>query len=201
MVSPCTEAAHTSIKLFGKTVVVTDIPKQCSEVAENSMSPNYVAVKSELDDKHVQGLESSNSNSQVVFGILPNSAAPSCLPQPSLNPAACYPFGDMFALPWFTWYQGMAYPYTPSWKETSSTPHSNYGEIKNELDGERSLAGSNSGSANEGNQNSHAAESKDQSNSGKKGFVPYKRCLAERDDKSSISFLQEREGQRARVCS
>ncbi|PIN24832.1 Transcription factor, Myb superfamily [Handroanthus impetiginosus] len=34
-----------------------------------------------------------------------------------------------------------------------------------------------------------------------RGFLPYKRCLAEKDGISLISFLQEREGQRARVCS
>jgi hypothetical protein len=34
-----------------------------------------------------------------------------------------------------------------------------------------------------------------------RGFVPYKRCLAERDENSLIVGLEEREGQRARVCS
>ncbi|KAL1318202.1 protein REVEILLE 7 isoform X2 [Arachis ipaensis] len=34
-----------------------------------------------------------------------------------------------------------------------------------------------------------------------RGFVPYKRCLAERDASSLIVALEERKGQRARVCS
>ncbi|CAJ1952247.1 unnamed protein product [Sphenostylis stenocarpa] len=34
-----------------------------------------------------------------------------------------------------------------------------------------------------------------------RGFVPYKRCLADRDGNSLIASLEEREGQRARVCS
>ncbi|KAG5007464.1 hypothetical protein AAZX31_09G151600 [Glycine max] len=34
-----------------------------------------------------------------------------------------------------------------------------------------------------------------------RGFVPYKRCLAERDGHSFIVAMEEREGQRARVCS
>lgn len=34
-----------------------------------------------------------------------------------------------------------------------------------------------------------------------RGFVPYKRCLAERDANSLIVGLEEREGQRARLCS
>lgn len=34
-----------------------------------------------------------------------------------------------------------------------------------------------------------------------RGFVPYKRCLAERDSNSLIVSVEEREGQRARVCS
>ncbi|XP_019431388.1 PREDICTED: protein REVEILLE 7-like isoform X2 [Lupinus angustifolius] len=33
-----------------------------------------------------------------------------------------------------------------------------------------------------------------------RGFVPYKRCLAERDANSLVASLEEREGQRARVC-
>ncbi|XP_027359564.1 protein REVEILLE 7-like isoform X2 [Abrus precatorius] len=34
-----------------------------------------------------------------------------------------------------------------------------------------------------------------------RGFVPYKRCLAKRDGNSLIVAMEEREGQRARVCS
>ncbi|KAE9586113.1 putative transcription factor MYB-HB-like family [Lupinus albus] len=46
-------------------------------------------------------------------------------------------------------------------------------------------------------QKSHHVEGK----VSQRGFVPYKRCLAERDANSLIASLEEREGRRARVCS
>ncbi|KAL3824951.1 hypothetical protein ACJIZ3_020980 [Penstemon smallii] len=197
----------TKIKLFGKTVVVRDTPKQSSEIVENSeLLPPEIINKSESnDEKLVQGLSLNISHSQAVFGFVSDSVTPSCLPQPSFNNGYCH-MENIFALPWFTWYQGVAYPYAPPYKETapaSAAEFPRYGLEDPEPQQEESMVGSNSGSTSEvktKNRKNDAVESKNVCSSGK-GFVPYKRCLAERDDKLSICYLQEREGQRARVCS
>ncbi|KAI3454333.1 hypothetical protein Pfo_010996 [Paulownia fortunei] len=213
--SPYAGEPYTSIKLFGKTVVVRDTPKQSLEVVENSESllPGVMDEKSESNnDGLVQGLRSNNLESQVVFGFVSNSATPSSLPPHPLANNYC-PTENIFSLPWCTWYHGPVYPYSSSCKKTAeenvADPPLKEGlKDEEELQREGSLVGSNSGSiceVNADNRNSDVVESKHLSNSGNnkygKGFVPYKRCLAERDDKSSISFLQGREGQRARVCS
>lgn len=211
--SPYSVEPYMSIKLFGKTVVVRDTPKQSLEVVENSESslPGVVNEKSEINsDSLVQGLSSNNLDSQVVFGFVSDTATPSCLPPHPLANIYC-PMDNLFSLPWCTWYHGPVYPNSSSREKTAAenvadSPFKE-GLKDEEHPREGSLVGSNSGSTagvNADNQNSDVVESKHLSNSGNKsgkGFVPYKRCLAERDDKSSISFLQGREGQRARVCS
>ncbi|GFP99071.1 titan-like protein [Phtheirospermum japonicum] len=77
-------SSYTSIKLFGKTVVVRDAMKQSSEVSDNAQSsspPDSVRVKIENNtDEVVQGLRSTNLNSQVI-GNDSKSIAPCFLPQ------------------------------------------------------------------------------------------------------------------------
>ncbi|XP_020548212.1 protein REVEILLE 7-like isoform X1 [Sesamum indicum] len=206
--SPNAGEPYTSIKLFGKTVVVRDTPKQPLDVVENSESllPGAVDDKSENNnDKFAQGLSPNNLDSRVVFGFVSNSSSPACLPPQPLANIYC-PMENLITLPWSTWYHSTAFPYSSSY---NNTVIENFEGLKDEeLQREGSLVGSNSGSTgevNNDNRNSDVVDSKQLSSPGKKecgkGFVPYKRCLAERDDKLSISFLQEREGQRARVCS
>ncbi|KAG6383133.1 hypothetical protein SASPL_157118 [Salvia splendens] len=141
--SPYTNEPPTSIKLFGKTFVVRDTPKQPNE-------------------------ESESCSDNVANAILPRSNV-----------------DNMFALPWCAW---CTHPvYTCPWAL----------EKTNQIEG--SLVGSNSGSTgglNGDGRNIDVVESS--SPRSRKGFVPYKRCLAERDDQSSTSL---REVQRARVCS
>ncbi|XP_047956309.1 protein REVEILLE 2-like [Salvia hispanica] len=141
--SPYTTEAHTSIKLFGKTFVVRDTPKQ----------PN----------------EESESCSDNVANATP--------PRTNVD--------NMFALPWYAWYTHPVYTCPLALEKTNQT--------------EDSLVGSNSGSTsglNGDGRNIDVVESS--SPQSQKGFVPYKRCLAERDDQSSMSL---REGRRARACS
>lgn len=211
--SPYTVEPYSSIKLFGKTVLVRDTPKQSLEVVENSESSLGCGVneKSETNgDNVVQGLSSNNLDSQVAFGIVSDSGTPPCVPPNPVVNIYCQ-MDNVFAVPWYTWYRGPTYPYPLSCEKIAaelvadSPPKE---ELKNEENPrEGSLVGSNSGltgGINVDSRNSDVVELKHMFSPAKessKGFVPYKRCLAERDDKSSISLLQGREGRRARVCS
>lgn len=187
------DSPYTSIKLFGKTVVVKDTAKQSLHVMENSESSFPVNFKSESNDEVViQGSSPNNLDSDVAFGLVSDNAASSSLP-PHPLPNLFYPMEDMFRLPWYTWYHGPMYQYSSPFEKT--VLH------EEESTREGSLVGSNSGptgGVNAENQNSGVVESKHLGDECGKGFVPYKRCLAERDDKS---FLHGHEGQRARVCS
>ncbi|KAL8464780.1 hypothetical protein ACS0TY_034325 [Phlomoides rotata] len=188
---------HTSIKLFGKTVVVRDTTKQSLQVVENSESsfPAVMNLKSE-SNSDVQGLSSNNLDSLNAFGLFSDSAAPLRLP-PHPLPNVYYPMENMFSLPWYTWYNGPMYQYSSRFeKNVPDNVLNDEGRTR-----EGSLVGSNSectGGVNAENQNSGVVESKHLGEEFVKGFVPYKRCLAERDDKS---LVHEHEGQRARVCS
>ncbi|KAL3642262.1 ER-phagy receptor 1 [Castilleja foliolosa] len=137
--SPCTGESYTSIKLFGKTVVIKDTRKNNGSV----------------------------------------------MPGPVYNP---YSSGEDKIV-----------------ENDENTPQE--GSNDEEFQREGSLVGSNSGSMCEANADNRYSdvESRHMLNCGNekmgKGFVPYKRCLAERDEKSSLSFMHGRESQRARVCS
>lgn len=136
--SPYTTEPHTSIKLFGKTFVVRDAPKQPLEVAD------------------------SESCSDNVGNAIPSHA-------------------NMFALPWYAWYTHPVYTCPLALEKTNQMEGSNSGPT---------------GGLNGDGRNIDVVESS--SPQSRKGFVPYKRCLAERDDQSSTSL---REGRRTRVCS
>ncbi|KAH6770518.1 hypothetical protein C2S52_015321 [Perilla frutescens var. hirtella] len=202
--SPYTVEPYTSIKLFGKTVVVRDTPKQSLEVVEKSKSSlcGGVNKKSESNSEGVvMELGSDKLDfSQDGFGFVSDNATPRMPPHPVAN-IYCH-MENMFALPWYTWFNSPIYPYSSSFGKTAAEKAGDSTLKEEENPREGSLVGSNSGSTSGVNVDSR--NSKHLSSPGKesvKGFVPYKRCLAERDDKSSISLLEGRESQRARVCS
>ncbi|KAL1541920.1 ER-phagy receptor 1, variant 2 [Salvia divinorum] len=140
--SPYTTEPPTSIKLFGKTFVVRDIPKQPLQV--DSSHPNEESESCSVDS--------------AVNAIPPRSSV-----------------DNMFALPWYARYSHPVCTRPLALEKT------------NQMEG-----------SNGDGRNIDVVES---SSPPGKGFVPYKRCLAERDDQSSMSLLQGREGRRARVCS
>ncbi|KAG6384712.1 hypothetical protein SASPL_153529 [Salvia splendens] len=80
---------HTSIKLFGRTVVVRDTPKQSIEVAENSRLNEESERHS---DNIVKGFASNNFDSEVGFGFVSGT--------PRGN-VYCH-VENMPALPWYT---------------------------------------------------------------------------------------------------
>ncbi|GFP88484.1 protein reveille 1 [Phtheirospermum japonicum] len=187
--SPCAGESCTSIKLFGKTVVIRDTRKN-----NESLMPRVTSEMSEND------IIRSNNLGLEASGLFLNGAT-----------SVANIYNSPVSLPWCTWYNGpVYYPYSSSGKDKigdndENTPQE--GSNDEEIQREGSLVGSNIRSAcdvNADNRNSDV-ESRHVLNCGNKkmgkGFVPYKRCLAERDEKSSLSFMQGRESQRARVCS
>ncbi|KAL8041748.1 hypothetical protein ABFX02_09G004100 [Erythranthe guttata] len=151
----CTgESYTTSIKLFGKTVVIRDTQKQSLEASNK------------LDSRDVSGFVYDNANYS--------------------------PMEYKHDMPWYSWYTSPFYS-SSAYKKTDKEDFSDYPFVKaikdEELKTENSVVsdGSDSnGLFGYGNNKIGI------------GFVPYKRCLSERDDKS---FLQGRDCQRARVCS
>ncbi|KAL6493459.1 ER-phagy receptor 1 [Orobanche gracilis] len=115
-------------------------------------------------------------------------------------------------LSWCTWYNGpVYYPYSLSCKNTNVENTLQKGSDDDETQKESSLVGSNTGSTcgvGADSRNSEVAESRHVSTHWKKrkkksgkGFVPYKRCFATKDEKPSRYFGHQCEGRRAHVCS
>ncbi|KAL0356408.1 UNVERIFIED_CONTAM: protein REVEILLE 1 [Sesamum radiatum] len=102
MDSPNAGEPYTSIKLFGKTVVVRDTPKQPLDVVENSES----LLPGVVDDK------SENNNDKLAEG-----SSPACLPPQPLANIYC-PMENLITLPWSTWYHGPVFPYSSSCNNT-----------------------------------------------------------------------------------
>ncbi|CAA0818125.1 Protein REVEILLE 1 [Striga hermonthica] len=187
---PCGGENCASIKLFGKTVVVRDTPKQFEEALEDNESLVPGVFPSEVSEK-----EKSRNLNLEVSGLFSNPVA-----------NIYGPAENVYRFPWCTWYNGpVYYPYLSPGRKPSVVNVENGPEGVNEE--EESLVGSNSGSMSEVNVENRYSDVESSNLScfadrkTGKGFVPYKRCLAERDEKSSFSFVQGRENQRARVCS
>ncbi|XP_073134407.1 uncharacterized protein [Henckelia pumila] len=205
---PSTEESCASIKLFGKTVLVRDLSKQSLQLIENSESLplNPMDVTPENNsEKLFQNLRAHESE------FVPSVVTPFSFPTHLLKSVSSH-MENTFGLSWWYWYQTLVYNHLNlcKLKAAEKAEDSLRAEAyKEDAQTKESLDGSNNGSISDEsspeNQDSESHRSEHVSNSGKKeclkGFVPYKRCLAEREDKSAMSFLQERESRRARVCS
>ncbi|KAK3224657.1 hypothetical protein Dsin_004519 [Dipteronia sinensis] len=226
-VQPC-----TSIKLFGRTVLVTDFQRPCSPGVDTDNKSLVQTLPSKQLDTHLSlGMLSSNWNTS-----LSGSPANMELPKDKTETAeAC----SSASLSLLASHQGLPLSCVVSNNqnsavtliESSSVNDSNnqnsavtliesssVNERSKEKDiiNERSCTGSSTGSVSEletRERNSDTAVdsqcrqqpfSSARTNSSKrtKGFVPYKRCLAEEGEMNSSMFAsEERERQRARVCS
>ncbi|XP_062158572.1 protein REVEILLE 7-like isoform X2 [Alnus glutinosa] len=189
-----------SIKLFGREVLVTDSQKPCSPGAENT-------------EKHLKPLPLvAHLPPEIVdcnWKLLPCRAPVRSVEHPKVNAnsAEANPYAS---LPWWTLCPGMPFYYLP----LVQRPTDSFVEEKTDRDilKERSCPSSNSASVSEaenGEKNLDGVDSECQERLHKgsispcksmKGFAPYKRRVAERDRNSSVVVLEEREGQRARVC-
>ncbi|KAA3458297.1 protein REVEILLE 2-like [Gossypium australe] len=194
----------TSFKLFGKTVQVKDSPKP-SISAENFESQTSKTSRDDVDAVNkmlVQAFPSTHLETSLSLGtVIDNwNAVPS---RANLSTSDA-------PLPWWAFYQGVPFCYITSFNQTRSDSSVGKRMKVKEILNEGSCSGSNTGSV------SHVSrmisdcvdsESQHPCLEGKmspqrctKGFVPYKRCLAERDMTSSV-VSEGQETHRARVCS
>ncbi|CAI0472771.1 unnamed protein product [Linum tenue] len=192
-------ARSKSFKLFGRTVLVTE-------------SEKYVAAGSQPSvDINLDNAEQKSSDIKLSLGLanhdcnwLPSSRLHMEVKgeNTGISEAAC-------SIPPLTLFDAL-----------SKSPLQSFtGDNSKEKDvvEERSSSGSDAGSTSEVEKRGRSMDvgesqcqilprveemfaSSVRSNS-TRGFVPYKRCLAERDMKSSLVASEEREQQRARVCS
>ncbi|WRX19281.1 SANT/Myb domain - like 10 [Theobroma cacao] len=212
----------TSIKLFGKTVQVKDSRKPSMD-AENFKSPTSKTAQGDIDaegDMLVQALPSTHLDTRLSLGTVNEdwSVVPS---QANLSPyMEIHPdkldhveSTSDAPLPWWTFYQGLPFYYITSFNQTQTDSCVEERVKQKEILNERSSTGSNTGSVSQAENREKSSYSVDSQcqrpcPEGKttlqkcsRGFVPYKRCLAERDMSSSVVMSEERERQRSRVCS
>ncbi|XP_034683621.1 protein REVEILLE 1-like [Vitis riparia] len=233
------EASTRTLKLFGRTVLVTDSHRPSSPTTSKSQPSDI-----NNEGMHVETLpwnstptESSPENSSFSWSHLQS--------QPSgafyymhfkKEDSNCVEAGTTAPLPWWTFYGGIPIPFLPLHHQDSIKAHEDtkFAETHDkEIQKEGSWTGSNTGSVNEGGNcdtnwdvetqsqqpyldtmekesdpafelklSERSAFSRGRTNTDKcvKGFMPYKRCLAERDTQSSMIIGSEREEQRIRLC-
>ncbi|KAL6993283.1 hypothetical protein U1Q18_011398 [Sarracenia purpurea var. burkii] len=198
---PAKAASTHSLKLFGKTVLVTD-----------SHRPSIGTFK----------LSPSDTNNKRPVQTLPGNLMPAEFSSAALyymqflnenpNPADD---GLGSSLPWFPFCRGIQFPFIEVPKEGSRTG-SNTGPVTVGGDGDKSWEAETQSHQDSLNKEENEQQSKilgckpgekmislerrGGADKCQKGFVPYKRCLAERDTGSSIMIGEEREEQRVRLC-
>lgn len=218
--APCA----ASIKLFGRTVSMVDNQKSPLDLdGENrksitSNSDQFELVKNEKPGQEWPSNEpntllSLGSCSSANWTATPEGAEAKSSENPKEIP--CYvEAAPNAALSWWNMYHSLPVFYVnPCNQILNPTPIRP--SLKDRMtEKESSCTGSNAEPVYEtetGDKNSEADDSQSQSSHheggivpnkrSSSGFVPYKRCLAERDVNSAIVTLEERKGQRARVCS
>ncbi|KAJ7970204.1 protein REVEILLE 1 [Quillaja saponaria] len=200
----------TSIKLFGRTVsvAVSQMPLTLGMTSDNV-----------VENRLGRAWPSNQSDTQLSLGM--RNINGNSLPYVA-EVFSEYQKGKLYSvesvgdtpLPSWTCYQGPPAFYLTTYNQnpvpTSVDACLKEGMTEEETLKESSCTGSNSGSVSEvenGGRNVDVVDSQCQgpclegrsgTQKSTRGFVPYKRCLAERDANSSF---EEREGQRARVCS
>lgn len=216
-----------SLKLFGKTVLVTDSNRQSSPLSTCKLQPKDSNCE-RLAQKQSSGTmptKLSPANTECGWNTLPCGPTPLYYTQiPNTNSDS-----------WWTLCGGVPYPLLQLHNAVpakSNACFENAAQDKELLQKEGSWTGSNTGSVNAGVDGDRSWDVETQShrlfykeeneqkpkflfkpsketmcrgqkaNSDKfvKGFVPYKRCLADRDIHSSTITGEEREEQRIRLC-
>ncbi|KAI4352041.1 hypothetical protein L6164_006329 [Bauhinia variegata] len=196
----------STIKLFGRTVNIVDSQKSLNVDEENIKSiackPNEVVIfeNEKLDET------CPSKQSELSLGLYSGDCKVKCMEYPKEKP------GFVETIPQWNLYPGVPVFYLEPSNQILN-PKPLRPSLKERMtEKESSCTGSNSESVSEtinGDKNSNAGDSHSQSRHHERtvphktprGFVPYKRCLAERDSSSLIVAMEEREGQRARVCS
>lgn len=202
------ETPCASIKLFGKTVLITASHEPCPT--------DVKSYKSMITKSCQENLNIVNGNSIDIFPSQKLDAhtgnwRPSPFEAPQLEPHKQNSIAENTPTTplkcWSIMSQGLPFLYVPESNLKNRL-------MEKEILYERSCSGSSTGSVSELENRekiSNAAVDFQSRQSCspvraspsycRKGFVPYKRCLLEEDVKSSIVVSEEREPQRARVCS
>lgn len=213
-----------SIKLFGTTVLVTD----CQKSSPSGVEPFLLAASKvsleNLDadnEKRIEKLAWKQLDTQLSLGMVNTNWNP--LPY-GVPVHQCTELGRESATsletnpppPWSVFCQGLPFIYPASYDQTSAqNSMRSCVEERSEEKGilnERSCTSSNTGSVAEVENRERNldvdsqcqqpyAEGRVMLKVCRKGFVPYKRCSGERDVKSTVTMSEEREQQRARICS
>ncbi|KAG6584445.1 Protein REVEILLE 7, partial [Cucurbita argyrosperma subsp. sororia] len=212
-----------SIKLFGRTVMVTgdkQPPGHDFEVTKSlAFDGDSKNTCQAYAEKPVQILPSKHVDVNLALGMDNNgdwNMSPGGAPTNTLgNQDKSVPY--MKAMPnapqtCWSLCQNVPYFYLAPSDQTSTgtcTDHVMEERIQDDNSLESSCADSCSGSPSKNENENQSPEVKCQepclvgrgnANESKKGFVPYKRCLAQRDTSSALIVSEEREGRRARVC-
>ncbi|KAK4749017.1 hypothetical protein SAY87_026466 [Trapa incisa] len=179
----------TAIKLFGKTVMVDEVekplPQDTNKVKENLI----IKVDSKFDGP--SALHENQYNTKLSLGKNYSCAVP----------LSCVQFQPNDHLQWWPMYQTPPFIYLA---------HCNSAAPAREHTGEKEKSCSGSNVTNSTSEAEIGDRNVDSSDSNKpcevrkvrKGFVPYKRCAADSEEKpGEVTSLHERQPQRARVCS
>lgn len=213
--NPATDESSATIKLFGRTLMVNKSQKLPSSTTEGNEIILTDAAAEELkirNDQPIQNFPIPNIDPKYAFGFIQGSFTPlSCsVPRYGMS-EECSDAGVVSgAIPWWGWCQGVVFPQVsfgsnqiPSDSVVESPCRKREQETKPREEGSLNL--SDSSEVNELKTKTNDVESEavlktSKQGSPTKGFTPYKRCLTERDVTSPIVSMEEREGQRARVC-
>nr|GMC73258.1 protein REVEILLE 1-like isoform X2 [Ipomoea batatas] len=213
-VKESTRDTPASFRLFGQTVSVSiAVADSSKQEPDNFKSVPLDAAREENevnDNTTVEGLP-NHVNSPFVYTMVPHSMIPpaSWFPQflPNKDSNSTVGAKPTTMPPWWSWYQDLMLRYFSSCSHVAAQttyPEEDFKHSRPQR--ERSSTDSSSGSASEVNsvlRNSDAIESKGgtvklENTQNRKGFVPYKKCLVERNEESSAADIEEPE--RKKLC-
>ncbi|XP_038994363.1 protein REVEILLE 7-like [Hibiscus syriacus] len=204
------DVPFTSIKLFGKTVEVKCSGKPYT--SKSSVEGNDVDSERLVQALPSTCLDLHLSNGTVIdnWRMVPSKSSLSPCTEIHPDKKDHVEYTGNAPVPWLALYQGLPFYYVTSFNQTRKDSCVEESTKEKETLNERSSTGSNTGSVSqtenrEKNSDSVDSQCQNLSPEGKmnpqkssKGFVPYKRCLGERD--MSVPKEQER-AQKARVWS
>ncbi|XVF09398.1 hypothetical protein REPUB_Repub07fG0089100 [Reevesia pubescens] len=217
-----TVVPFTSIKLFGKTVQVKDSHRPSigaenfkSQTSETGQLDNDAVSKMLVQALSSTCLDTRLSLRTVIdnWSTVPDRANLSPCMEIHPDKIDHLESTSKTPLPWWAFYQGLPFCYMTSFNQTQTDSCVEERMKEKEILNERSCTGSNNGSVSQADKREKNSDSVDSQcqhprpdrkftrQKCSKGFVPYKRCLAERDMSSSVVVSEEQERQRARVCS
>ncbi|KAM7529440.1 hypothetical protein LguiB_032850 [Lonicera macranthoides] len=192
------------LKLFGKTVLVTDSHRPSSPATGTSKSQ----PQEPTNERPVQTLP-CNITPKAEFSWNPLPSAPAALyymqfPKENSDPTKLV----SASMPWWNLYGGVPFPLMQLHNTVpvkSQLSDGNKAQDQ-ELQKEGSWTSSNTGSANAEDSEMQSKRNEPKVKFGAtpgkciKGFVPYKRCLEERESNTLTMAGEEREEQRIRLC-